>query len=54
MVRGGLAPILGVMTAFHAPLIFAFGDSLTAGYGLARDQAFPAPLERRLRKAVDD
>lgn len=30
--------------------IVAFGDSLTAGYGLNPEDAFPAVLERRLRK----
>lgn len=29
--------------------ILAFGDSLTAGYGLAPDQAFPTTLQARLR-----
>ena len=33
----------------RAPVIVAFGDSLTAGYGLAQDQAFPAQLQRALR-----
>ena len=28
--------------------LLAFGDSLTAGYGLPQDQAFPQVLERRL------
>ena len=31
------------------PLILAFGDSLTAGYGLAPHEAFPARLEALLR-----
>jgi acyl-CoA thioesterase-1 len=31
------------------PFILAFGDSLTAGYGLRRDDAFPAVLERGLQ-----
>jgi acyl-CoA thioesterase-1 len=30
------------------PRILAFGDSLTAGYGLAPDQAFPVKLQARL------
>ncbi|MBM3572087.1 MAG: arylesterase, partial [Alphaproteobacteria bacterium] len=29
--------------------ILALGDSLTAGYGLAADEAFPSQLERALR-----
>ena len=36
------------MTTPH-PLILALGDSLTAGYGLARDESFAAQLETRLR-----
>ncbi len=31
-----------------APVIVAFGDSLTSGPGLARDEAYPALLQRRL------
>jgi acyl-CoA thioesterase I len=33
----------------HIPLILDFGDSLTAGYGLMPEQAFPAQLETWLR-----
>src|SRR5258706_12430745 len=32
-------------------LVLAFGDSLTAGYGLAPAQAFPVRLEAALRRA---
>ena len=34
----------------HNPVILDFGDSLTAGYGLAPAQAFPARLEAALRR----
>jgi len=34
-----------------APLVVFLGDSLTAGLGLAEEDAFPAILERRLRAA---
>jgi acyl-CoA thioesterase-1 len=33
----------------RAPKVLALGDSLTAGYGLPPEQAFPARLEARLR-----
>lgn len=38
-------------TAREAPLVLAFGDSLTAGYGLLREQAWPALLQQRLQAA---
>ncbi|MET3762743.1 arylesterase [Sphingomonas sp. UYEF23] len=31
------------------PFLLAFGDSLTAGYGLRRDEAFPSRLQALLR-----
>ena len=33
----------------HSGTIIAAGDSLTAGYGVAEDQAYPALLEKKLR-----
>ena len=33
------------------PIILAFGDSLTAGYGLAPEDSYPALLQRRLDEA---
>lgn len=36
-----------------SPLLLAFGDSLTAGYGLARSDSFAAQLERLLRQQDD-
>jgi acyl-CoA thioesterase-1 len=32
------------------PVVLAFGDSLTAGLGVAPDEAWPALVERRLRR----
>ena len=39
-----------IPAAAHNPVILDFGDSLTAGYGLAPEQAFPARLEAALRR----
>jgi acyl-CoA thioesterase I len=46
-------PVTGSLAAERAVNIVAFGDSLTAGYGLAANDAFPAQLQRALAaKAV--
>lgn len=37
-----------ISAAAESPLILFLGDSLTAGYGLAESQAFPALIEREL------
>ena len=43
--------ILLVFNAFQTPkVILFFGDSLTAGYGLSTEEAFPALLEKDLNK----
>ena len=44
MVAVGIAPAMA-----RVPVILDFGDSLTAGYGLMPEQAFPARLEAWLR-----
>ena len=37
------------LRAADRPLLVCFGDSITAGYGLQPNQAYPAALERKLR-----
>ena len=45
-----LAAVFGsAVAADRTPEILAFGDSITAGFGLAPEEAFPARLEARLR-----
>lgn len=45
-----IAPVAAQTTSPDVPLrIVAFGDSLTAGYGLPAQDAFPAKLERALK-----
>ena len=53
-LRFGLAALLVLALAVaHAagePVIVALGDSLTAGFGVLPDEAYPALLEARLRR----
>jgi acyl-CoA thioesterase-1 len=41
--------LLAPVPALAAPVVVALGDSLTAGLGVAADEAYPARLEARLR-----
>jgi acyl-CoA thioesterase I len=50
LVAAGVCLLIGGTAAAHDPVILDFGDSLTAGYGLAPEQAFPARLEAALRR----
>jgi acyl-CoA thioesterase-1 len=48
---GALMMILAALPASaKIPEVLAFGDSLTAGYGLSESQAFPAQLQAQLKK----
>src|SRR5262245_7987426 len=38
------------VTASNAPRIVFLGDSLTAGYGLAKEESVPSLLQKRLRE----
>jgi acyl-CoA thioesterase-1 len=42
--------LVSTPAAAHAPVILDFGDSLTAGYGLMPEEAFPARLQGWLRQ----
>lgn len=43
-----LIVLLNTITESEPKVILFFGDSLTAGYGLTPDDAFPAQVEKRL------
>ncbi len=44
-------PTPAAQTDNSRPLIVCFGDSITAGYGLDRDDSYPADMQRDLDKA---
>ena len=44
-----IAPLHRIEAEPRAPVIVAFGDSLTAGLGLPQDEAFPPQLEAALK-----
>lgn len=46
-----VAPLLGRAPQTDAPVLVCLGDSLTAGFGLAPEQAYPALLQQRLQQA---
>lgn len=49
IIGAGMAAVVTYPRAAERPVnIVAFGDSLTAGYGLAASEAFPAQLQRAL------
>jgi acyl-CoA thioesterase I len=55
MVVGKYPLLIVLLTAFFSPAppktILFFGDSLTAGYGLSTEEAFPALIEKELNKS---
>jgi acyl-CoA thioesterase-1 len=55
MVVGKYSFLIVLLTAFFSPpppkTILFFGDSLTAGYGLSPEEAFPALIEKELNKS---
>jgi acyl-CoA thioesterase-1 len=48
------AGLHGNRAAAATPVIVALGDSLTAGFGLPQDEAFPAQLEKALKARGQD
>jgi len=46
-----IALLVGIVQPITAPKVILFyGDSLTAGYGLSTEEAFPALVEKKLNK----
>jgi acyl-CoA thioesterase-1 len=45
-----ITPVGGQTVAEREPVLVALGDSLTAGFGVVPDEAYPARLQARLRR----
>ena len=45
---------LALQITGHQPVIVALGDSMTAGYGVAPEDSYPAQLQRELQKLGHD
>jgi acyl-CoA thioesterase I len=52
LLMGGIAMALLLSAAIDSPpkTILFYGDSLTAGYGLSTEQAFPAHIQQKITK----
>lgn len=48
--KGTCFILLALLLQNRVPTVLFFGDSLTAGYGLSADEAFPRWVERNLRQ----
>lgn len=51
--RAGMDGVAAPAPVAEAPLVVFLGDSLTAGLGLAEEEAFPALIEEELRREGD-
>lgn len=53
MIVGKYLVIIAMAFIIQSPpkVILIFGDSLTAGYGLSQEEAFPAIVEKQLKEA---
>jgi acyl-CoA thioesterase-1 len=52
LIVGWLAAVSGVLLSAPAPVIVAFGDSLTAGFGVEPGQSWPDDLSKLLHQKV--
>src|SRR5262245_51545647 len=50
MIQAVILLALALQASSQRPVILAFGDSQTAGYGVSADSSYPAQLERELSR----